>query len=467
MAQVEGLDEPIDEGDEISFETDPNAPASPFTQPWERVLLLKRGETGETEALSFGGGTVSGANGLEIFVFNLGQADATLIVGPGPERRSLLIDLGRSSSPGKTGRWTYEHVGQRIYDLTGRFGVDYAIITHFHKDHMGTGDLGLLGLMDKSEPGFKIGTLIDTGYLGEDFLSEKKRRNLTKFDERVARWLARGQLGHRQRPKFGDEQIELGPGVSADVITFAGLTHAAHQGVHADYETTHPGHFADNSANENDLSIGVKISVGDFEFWTAGDLSGAGGHGRYPLSGSGRSYTNVEWPLVQYLRAQNIETDVEIYRANHHGSKHSTSLPLLAALDPEFVLYSAGEAAYNHPASSVVKKVEATARQFTTDMDDDAWPRPSDFGRYRGTVAGEIHIMVSPNGRLYDIEGLERRSFNDTLEAEGLDEGAEDQHVAFLTGSGNIPEGSRITPNISITDAKAFYEALTGLPAEE
>lgn len=465
-AQVEGLEEPVDQEDELSFETDPAAPASSFSRPWERAFFIRRDDTDEMEKLTFGGGAVTGANGLEIFVFNLGQADSALIVGPGPARKTLLIDLGKSSSPGKTGRWSYEHVGQRIYDLTGRLAVDYALISHFHKDHMGTGDYGLLGLMDKSEPGFEIGTLLDTGHMGRDFLSKRKQDNLTKFDKRVAVWLARGQLGARVQPEFGTGQIDLGGDVRVEIITFAGQTHTGHQGVHADYEADHPGHYKAKSANENDLSIGLKISVRDFEFWTAGDLSGAGGHGRYPLSGSGRAYTNVEWPLTEYLRAQNLESDVEIYRANHHGSKHSTSAPLLEALDPEFVLYSAGEASYNHPAASVVKKVEATARQFTTDMDDDAWPRPSDFGRYRGQVAGEIHIMVSPDGRLYDIEGLERRSYSDVDEAEDLDAGGEDRHVAFLTRSGGAAARSHITPNLSIAQAKAFYEALTGQPAE-
>jgi hypothetical protein len=43
--------------------------------------------------------SVGAASGdqLHIYVFSIGQADSMLIVGPAPERRSLLIDLGEVS----------------------------------------------------------------------------------------------------------------------------------------------------------------------------------------------------------------------------------------------------------------------------------------------------------------------------------------------------------------------------------
>lgn len=268
-------------------------------------------------------------------------------------------------------------------------------------------------------------------------------------------------------PDFGASQIDLGPGVNVEILTFAGQTHAGHGGVHADYTASHPGHYNAKGANENDLSIGVKISRGDFEFWTAGDLSGAGGHGRNPLSGSGNAYTNVEWPFVQQMQAAGLESNIEIYRANHHGSKHSTSLPLLEALNPEFVLYSSGEANYNHPAVSVVKKVQATARQYATSMDVDAWPDAKDFAKYKGVKADEIHIMVSGDGSLYEIEGRLHESYSDAEEAAGIDNGAEDRPVesARLTGAA-FGSGWAITPNISAAEAKAFYELMTGQAAQ-
>ena len=471
FAQVEGLDEPVDEDEELNFISDDSVPKLDFREPWQSAVFVMDQNTGELETLALGGAAVTGDNGLEIFVFDLGQADSTLVIGPGPERKTLLIDLGKSKSPGKGKSWTYEHVGQRIYDLTGSFAVDYVLISHFHSDHLGSGDYGFLGLMDKSTPSFKVGSLIDTGILGGRFLSTRNRDKRAGFSSRVQTWLDSGQLSERAVPQFGNQQIDLGTGVTVEIMTFAGLTHAGHDGVHADYESNHPGHYDAKGANENDLSIGVKISRGDFEFWTAGDLSGAGGHGRNPLSGSGNAYTNVEWPLVQQMQAAGVESNVEIYRANHHGSKHSTSWPLLEALNPEFVLYSSGEANYNHPAVSVVKKVQQTARQYATSMDVDAWPDVTDFAKYKGTKADEIHIMVSNDGSLYSIEGRIHESFSDTEEAAGADIGAEDRPVenAQLTGALTdtyTASGWAITPNVSTAEAKAFYELVTGQAPE-
>ena len=458
-AQIEGLDEPIDNNNELNFETDESTPKSTFTQPWESSVLIRDERAGEIAALSFGGRALSGANGMEIFIFDLGQADSALIVGPSPERRSLLIDLGKSKSPGKGGKWSYEHVGQRIYDILGKFEVDYALITHFHSDHLGYGDYGFLGLMDKSAPAFKVGTLIDTGDMGEEYLSTKNLKKRKAFSKRVSKWIRKGQLDQREQPLFGASQIDLGGSVIVEMATFAGRTHPEHGGVHEDYAANHAGHYDGKGANENDLSIGVKVIVGDFEFWTAGDLSGASGRGTSPLSGSGDGYTNVEWPLVQYLEENNIEADVEVYRANHHGSRYSTSKPLLKALDPEFVIYSAGEASYNHPSASVVKNVQYTARQFATSMDEDAWPDPSDFAKYKGEIGDEIHIMVSKDGGYYKIEDRVHRSYNDRQEAEDADKGEEDRPLSI--GESPILSGLSITPNMSSADAQNAYRLLT------
>src|SRR5688572_11925748 len=54
------------------------------------------------------------AAGLQIYVFRVGQADSMLLVGPGPARKTLLVDLGVSSEAPFTGTATADHVRQRI-----------------------------------------------------------------------------------------------------------------------------------------------------------------------------------------------------------------------------------------------------------------------------------------------------------------------------------------------------------------
>lgn len=55
--------------------------------------------------------------------------------------------------------------------------------------------------------------------------------------------------------------------------------------------------------------------------------------------------------------------DIEILMAGHHGSKHSTSDALLAAAQPEHVVFSYGRNHYGHPHPPLVDKAKATGAQ--------------------------------------------------------------------------------------------------------
>ncbi|MCH9029539.1 MAG: hypothetical protein IH819_07990, partial [Bacteroidetes bacterium] len=88
-------------------------------------------------------------------------------------------------------------------------------------------------------------------------------------------------------------------------------------------------------------------------------------HPLYVLRHFGEIYTNIEHHIVDYWESIGRESDVEVYRANHHGSGYSSTAKLVDALDPEFILYSTGKQ-YDHPSNTVVRRVADTARQFAT-----------------------------------------------------------------------------------------------------
>ena len=54
--------------------------------------------------------------GLEMFVFSIGQADSMLVIGPPPQRRTLLIDAGEELTGPKN---KHIHIRQRIEQITG------------------------------------------------------------------------------------------------------------------------------------------------------------------------------------------------------------------------------------------------------------------------------------------------------------------------------------------------------------
>jgi beta-lactamase superfamily II metal-dependent hydrolase len=357
-------------------------------------------------------------SGLEIYIFEVGQADSMLLVGPAPDRKTLLVDLGVSRYRPFAGQVTARHVARRIYEITGKNRVDYFLLTHFHRDHFGSDTSGVTTLIDTL--GVKIGKVIDTGDIGQRFVN--RSGDATNYIGRMPAWITAGKVGSRVTPTFGTGSIDLGGGVEVDILAFGGRFAASGPSAHEAYERIHPGHYTRKPTSENDLSIAMEVSLGNFEFWTGGDLSGDDGDGTDPLSGSSKNYTNVEFPMVAYWTRTGRESDVEIYRANHHGSGYSTSPQLLAALDPEHVIYSAHRE-HKHPSRSTVTNVKATARQYATGLDRDEWGAGADFLGMNGRVVGEVQIFVSPTGSSYRINGEQFRSFSDADERANRDAG--------------------------------------------
>jgi hypothetical protein len=366
--------------------------------------------------------------GLSIYMFTLGQADSMLVLGPPPQRRSLLIDLG-SARGGD--RKNHRRIADRIEQLSGRREVDYFLVSHFHADHMGTAPKGkgkpkgMFGLLNDPEEPFKIGTWMDRGDDGEEYAPRTKpHQNLL---EHIDGWIAAGRVGKRVVPQIGSDSIDLGPGVVVEVLSVAGRR-ADGESALARVEAEKPGTYAEAPASENDFSIALLIRRGDFELFTAGDLTGAAWPGEgeaYPTTthrNFGRkssTYTNVEAWLVRDWQARGREMDVEIYRANHHGSAYSSTQELLGVLDPEFILYSCG-GWYGHPAPEVVRRGAKTARQFITYAAAlSSWPGglPAELG----TIVGEVPIEVAADGRSYTISGEQQPAYSDKDEAAGKD----------------------------------------------
>jgi len=366
--------------------------------------------------------------GLSIHIFTLAQADSLLVLGPAPQRRSLLIDLG-STRGGD--RKNHLRVADRIEALSGRRQVDYFLVSHFHADHVGTAGRGkgkpsgMFALLADDNEAFRIGTWLDRGDSGEEFAP--RTRPHKDLLEHIDGWLGSGRVGKREVPAMGVGSIDLGPGVTVEVLSLNGKRSDGASALE-EIEAKHPGNYAQAPASENDFSIALLIRSGEFEFFTAGDLTGAAwpGAGKaYPASTRrtfGRkssTYTNVESWLVQDWRNNGRQLDVEVYRANHHGSAYSSNEDLLGELDPEFIIYSCG-GMYGHPAPEVVQRGAKTARQLVTYAASlSSWP--SGLPAQLATLVGEIAIHVASDGRNYTIAGESQPAYSDNDEAQGKD----------------------------------------------
>jgi beta-lactamase superfamily II metal-dependent hydrolase len=360
------------------------------------------------------GGTV------EFYVFKMGQADAMLVVGPAPARKTLLVDTGELNWNSRKG---CGHVRERVMQITGSARVDYFVLTHYHLDHSGsprsvnasgreTAGGGLFCLLDGGSAFFRIGTLITPG--DDEAPFDPTRQNSHKaIIDGIESWKSTGSLGERVVANFAPNLIDLGAGVKIEILSVDGEVFDGDLGALAAVAQDHPGLYRVGSeASPNDFSIGMEISVGNFELFTAGDLSGAPGEAPYPeyiKTGHEQIYTNVESHMVNHWKSSSREANVEVYRANHHGSGNSSTEDLANMLKPEIVIYSSG-GKHGHPDRSIVDRFELLGSDqvviSSVDTSDHAWPDgfPERYGNGWDNPTGELLIEVPIGGTEFEVK---------------------------------------------------------------
>jgi competence protein ComEC len=246
------------------------------------------------------------AKPLQIYFVDVEGGQATLIVSPSGQ--SLLIDTGW---PGYDGR-----DADRIMAAAHQAGIqqlDYVLITHYHRDHVG----GVPQLAD----GMKIGTFVDHGPNQED--SEETRADYAAYEKTIA--------GHAHvvvKPGWG---LPI-KGLDVHVLAAAG-EHIANplpgQGQANSYCAAEPTPAVD--ATENARSIGVLIKYGQFRFLDLGDLT--------------------KKKELELACPNNMIGTVDLFLVTHHGSDLSNTKALDWALHPRVAIFDNGPRKGASPAA--------------------------------------------------------------------------------------------------------------------
>jgi metallo-beta-lactamase superfamily protein len=319
---------------------------------------------GDGEGAACGGGSWRPGT-LEIHHLDLGQADATLIVGP--TGRTLLVDAGEPRWDGDLGARV---TGDYLRAVLGCAHLDQVLVTHFHVDHLGYPGKG--GLWHLAEvQGFTVGKLWHrdaAGFRGDG-------------GGTIDRWLeylaGPGQRLHPEVVREGSGQIDLGPEVAFRVVAADG-----HGALRA-------GDFRGDRAppSENDYSVAALLRFGRLDYFIGGDLSG-----EWSQAPFGYSTHDIETALARDL------PDVDVYRVSHHGSEHSSNPTLLAQIDPEVSIISVGEGnPYGHPRQTTVDRLRATSALYLTE-------RGAGADLEGARVAGPV-VLRSRDGLTYTVGG--------------------------------------------------------------
>jgi competence protein ComEC len=234
---------------------------------------------------------------LQIFFIDVEGGQSTLIVSPSGQ--SLLIDTGW---PGFENR-----DANRIAAAAKAAGVkklDYVLITHFHRDHVG----GVVQLAER----MPVDTLVDHGPNLED--SDVTREDYAAYEKLL--------------PKHHHLVLKPGDGLPIKGLTVKALTAA---GEHI--QSPMPGagtanQFCGSGAeppadtSENFRSLGVLITYGKFRFLDLGDLT-----------------ADKELGLVC---PNNLIGTVDLFLVSHHGTASSNSKALVYAIHPHVAVVNNG-----------------------------------------------------------------------------------------------------------------------------
>lgn len=282
---------------------------------------------------------------LKILVIDVGQGDCTLVVGP--NGRTLLMDAGPAGAGLEAVLPAFEFYGISL--------LDWILASHYDADHIGGLPeviSGQDGIFDTEDDWIAKEALLDRG----DFTSKETPIYAAYLES----------LPENRQEAFPGQNLDLGAGATATVIVVNGRF--------IDGRSIHL-----NPDEENEASIGILIRFGDFEYFTAGDLTGGGAPGGYETK-----------DLETY--AGEIIGDIDVLHAGHHGSATSTNEKFLSLVSPEAAMISVGkENDYGHPTEIVLQRLEDVGAQV-----------------YRTDQLGNIEITTDGEGYEISAQGRSR-----------------------------------------------------------
>jgi hypothetical protein len=331
---------------------------------------------------------------------------------PGAKSWPLTITPPYPDANKNSGEWIADYVRQ-VYPQAAH--LDYALITHFHGDHMGMikpdtktsakGNYKLTGitqvgdlipikmLIDRSAPLHNYPVDLhayydepNSGFKNlQQFVASQQKKGLKSEGLLVG---ANNQITLQYTPaRFPTFKVR---GVKSNGTIWTGIGNGTFEYFTKDSILDKHGKFG-----ENPLSLAIKLSYGNFDYFTGGDNTGLQGNGL-------PAWFDVETPMAKAVGR------VEATTLNHHGNRDATNENFLSALQPQVVVEQTW--CSDHPGQEVMhrlvsnhvypgeKSIFATNIQEVTKKTLGFW-----FTKGYKSLFGHVIIRVAPGGDSYHV----------------------------------------------------------------
>lgn len=330
---------------------------------------------------------------LDIHQINTGTGDAALFILP--DGTTFLLDAGavnrtaeraprydappRPDASRRPGEWIAHYV--RTHHPEGERGrLDYAALTHFHGDHMGTlmpdsppsvaaaGAYRLTGITDVGDA-VRIATLLDRGWPDYAFPAPSGGAMMANY-RAFLKWQAehRGLKVERFEPGRAD-QIVLRR-APRDFPGFEVRNIAANGRVWTGGGTATRNRFPPGILPvENNCSLAFRLTYGAFTYFNGGDMAGF-------IGATAPAWTEMESAVAW------VTGPVDVHALNHHGTQDAVNAFFLSVLRPRVHILSTY--ASSQPSPDVMRRM----------LSERIYPGPRDIFMTNSDWPGRREHMV-------------------------------------------------------------------------
>ncbi|MDK2769892.1 MAG: metallohydrolase [Sphingomonas sp.] len=362
---------------------------------------------------------------LDIYAINTGRGDAQFFIFP--DGTTMLEDASGGTKVGPApflipskpngSRPPAEWVARFIKQVAPRDNqkIDYAVLSHFHGDHMGiivpdsplskNRAYQLSGITEVPEF-VPIAKIVDRGWPNYNYpvtIENATMANYRKFlDWQTAHNGLRVEQfkpGHndqltmlRDPKRFPEFEVR---NIAANGVVWTGKGSASRNTVPPLTSLKRS-----DSPLENNLSLVFRISYGPFDYYTGGDLSSKPGE---------TEFEPAAWKDIESAVGQ-ATGPVDVMKANHHASWDANSSGLLSRLRPRVILVTAR--ADGHPAQNTYERM--TSKRiwpgdrdiFITNLSPSTRATTYD-SKHAKSAQGHVVVRVAPGGASYRVFVLE------------------------------------------------------------